>query len=65
MEVHIKDSTIRSWQRALISEALDPLRLKVLTQMVKRGEATDLSTAASILDWKGWMITRSEHLYGS
>jgi len=60
-----QDDWIRSWERALSEQKLDSKRLTVLKQMVGRDRVDSIQTAASILDWKDWLMNPDEHMYGS
>ena len=60
-----QDDRIRSWERALFEESLDSKRLTVLKEMVGRDRIDSVQTAASILDWKDWLMNPDEHMYGS
>lgn len=60
-----QDDWIRSWERALLEQKLDSKRLTVLKQMVGRDRVDSIQTAASILDWKDWLMNPDEHMYGS
>lgn len=59
-----ESDAFRGWHRALEEQTLTPDQLRVLEEMVADGEADNIQTAASMLDWQDSIINKDEHMYG-
>jgi hypothetical protein len=55
----------QSWREALDTGALDPTHLRLLEEMVTRGEAASPQAAADLLDWQDTVVDPDEHMYGA
>ena len=64
MEPAPQHEKFRSWQRALAEKSLSPEQLRVLEEMVEKGEVDSIETAAKMLDWQDTVINPEEHMYG-
>jgi hypothetical protein len=54
----------QSWREALGKNVLEAAQLRLLEEMVARGEAASVEAAADLLDWKETVMDPDEHMYG-